>query len=128
MTLAVVRPSWGHSVGGVFRVLLPALSLAAVLLAIAYFNPRAISYFGFNLMLNLAVPVALATIAQMLLITINDLDLSIGAYVGFTGCVVATWLPSQPVLGWAILLASICIYALLAACRSEVASYFVCLG
>ena len=64
-------------------VLLPTFSLLIVLLAINYFNPRAISYFGFNLMLNLAVPVALATMAQLCVITVNDLDLSIGAYVGF---------------------------------------------
>ena len=31
------------------RVLLPALSLAIVLGAIAWLNPRAISYFGFSL-------------------------------------------------------------------------------
>ena len=43
------------------------------------------SYVGLNLMLNLAVPIALATIAQMCVITVNDLDLSIGAYVGFVG-------------------------------------------
>jgi ribose transport system permease protein len=42
---------------------LPALSLAIVLLAIDDFNPRAISYFGFTFMLNLAIPVALATAA-----------------------------------------------------------------
>ena len=36
------------------RALLPALSLALVLLAIAWLNPRAISYLGFTLMLNLA--------------------------------------------------------------------------
>ena len=51
------------------RALLPALSLALVLIAIAWLNPRAISYFGFNLMLNLAIPIALATIAQMFVIT-----------------------------------------------------------
>ena len=55
-------------------------------------NPRAMSYVGFNLMLNLAIPIALATIAQMCVITVNDLDLSIGAYVGFVVCVAATWL------------------------------------
>ncbi|RWQ22529.1 MAG: hypothetical protein EOS19_30660, partial [Mesorhizobium sp.] len=43
------------------RGLLPAMSLVLVLLAIAWLNPRAISYFGFSLMLNLAVPIALAT-------------------------------------------------------------------
>src|SRR6185312_4396575 len=42
------------------RTVLPALSLILILLAIAWLNPRAISYFGFNLMLNLAIPIALA--------------------------------------------------------------------
>jgi len=99
------------SASRLLRTLLPAISLALVLLAIANFNPRAISYFGFTLMLNLAIPVALATIAQLMVITVNDLDLSIGAFVGFTGCVTATWLPNQPLLGCAILIGSIAVYA-----------------
>ena len=70
-----------------------------ILIAIAWLNPRAISYFGFNLMLNLAIPIALATIAQMFVITVNDLDLSIGTFVGFVGCVTATWLREAPLLG-----------------------------
>ena len=74
------------------RAALPALSLALVIAAIAWLNPRAISYFGFTLMLNLAIPIALATIAQMFVIAGNDLDLSIGTFVGFVGCVTATWL------------------------------------
>src|SRR3569623_2069168 len=78
---------------------LPALSLALVLIAIAWLNPRAISYFGFNLMLNLAIPIALATIAQMFVIAGNELDLSIGTFVGFVGCVTATWLHDEPLLG-----------------------------
>ena len=60
--------------------------------AIAWLNPRAISYFGFTLMLNLAIPIALATMAQMFVIAGNDLDLSIGTFVGFVCCVSATWL------------------------------------
>ncbi|MGJ4945325.1 ABC transporter permease [Bradyrhizobium sp. HKCCYLS1011] len=93
------------------RALLPALSLVLVLLAISYLNPRAISYFGFTLMLNLAVPIALATIAQMFVIAGNDLDLSIGAFVGFVGCVTATWLRETPVLGILVLLGCIATYA-----------------
>jgi len=46
------------------RAALPALSLALVIAAIAWLNPRAISYFGFTLMLNLAIPIALATIGS----------------------------------------------------------------
>jgi len=98
-----------------FRSALPALSLIIVLLAIDDFNPRAISYFGFNLMLNLAIPVALATVAQICIITVSDLDLSIGAYVGFIACVTATWLPAAPVLGFAVILGSIAVYGALGA-------------
>src|ERR1700704_6684110 len=85
------------------RALLPALSLVLVLVAIATLNPRAISYFGFTLMLNLAIPIALATIAQMFVIAGNDLDLSIGTFVGFVCCVAATWLRDAPLFGLLVL-------------------------
>jgi ribose transport system permease protein len=97
------------------RSLLPGLSLTLVLAAIAWLNPRAISYFGFTLMLNLAIPIALATIAQMFVIVGNDLDLSIGTFVGFVGCVTATWLHDEPVIGALILLSCVCVYAALGA-------------
>lgn len=97
------------------RALLPAISLTIVVLAIWVLNPRAISYFGFSLMLGLAVPIALATIAQMFVITVNDLDLSIGSYIGFVGCVTATILRSNPLLGIAILLGSVALYAAIGA-------------
>jgi ribose transport system permease protein len=86
-----------------------------VLCAIGWLNPRAISYLGFNLMLNLAIPIALATIAQMFIIAINDLDLSIGFFVSFIGCVSATWLVQDPLLGIAVILGSVAVYALLGA-------------
>ena len=85
------------------RALLPALSLTLILIGIAWLNPRAISYFGFNLMLNLAIPIALATVAQMFVITGNELDLSIGSFVGFVACVTATWLRDAPWIGIAVL-------------------------
>lgn len=99
----------------VLRAVLPALSLILILLAIWHLNPRAISYFGLNLMLNLAIPVALATVGQMFVMAGNDLDLSIGTFVGFVGCITATVLHDNPVLGVAILLGSIVVYSLLGA-------------
>ena len=95
----------------VLRALLPALSLSLVVIAIAWLNPRAISYFGFGLMLNLAIPIALATIGQMFILTVNELDLSIGTFVGFVGCVAATWLREAPLVGVLVLAASIGVYA-----------------
>ncbi|MBV9492477.1 MAG: ABC transporter permease [Verrucomicrobia bacterium] len=97
------------------RAALPGLSLALVMLGIAWHNPRAVSYFGLNLMLNLGIPVALATIAQMFVITVNDLDLSIGTFVSFVGCVSATWLRDAPLLGTAVLLSGVAVYALVGA-------------
>ena len=93
------------------RAALPALSLALVIAAIAWLNPRAISYFGFTLMLNLAIPIALATMAQMFVIAGNDLDLSIGPFVGFVCCVSATWLRDTPLIGAATLIGCIALYA-----------------
>jgi ribose transport system permease protein len=108
-------PGRAPSYARLLRTLLPALSLTLILVAIAYLNPRAISYFGFNLMLNLAIPIALATLGQMFVITINELDLSIGTFVGFVGCVTATWLRETPLFGAAVLLGAIGVYAALGA-------------
>jgi ribose transport system permease protein len=97
------------------RAALPALSLALVIAAIAWLNPRAISYFGFTLMLNLAIPIALVTMAQMFVIACNDLDLSIGAFVGFVTCVSATWLRDEPWLGALTLVGCVALYSALGA-------------
>jgi ribose transport system permease protein len=97
------------------RAALPSLSLALVILGIAWLNPRAMSYLGLNLMLNLGIPTALATVAQMFVITVNDLDLSIGTFVSFVGCVAATWLREAPLLGLAVLLGGVAVYALMGA-------------
>ncbi len=97
------------------RTALPSLSLALVLLGIAWLNPRAMSYLGLNLMLNLGIPTALATVAQMFVITVNDLDLSIGTFVSFVGCVAATWLRDAPLLGITVLLGGVAVYALMGA-------------
>ena len=91
------------------RSVLPAASLMALLAAIFYIQPRTMSYFGLNLMLQYAVPIALATVAQMHIITVNDLDLSIGPFVGLTACIGATLLADTPLLG--ILALGLCIVA-----------------
>lgn len=97
------------------RNALPAVSLVMILLPIFYMQPRTMSYFGLNLLLNLAIPIALATLAQMFILTVNDLDLSIGSYVSLVACIGATWLQQTPLLGVAALLACIVIYGLLGA-------------
>lgn len=95
------------------RLMIPVLSLAVLLVAVFWLQPRAMSYMGLNLLFNLAVPIALATIAQMLVIAVNDLDLSIGTFVSFAACVTAVYMPAAPLTGIAILMAAIAAYALI---------------
>ena len=97
------------------RNALPAVSLIVLLATIFIMQPRAMSYMGMNLMLNLAVPIALATIAQMLIITVNDLDLSLGSFISFVACVAATLLNDHPLLGCLALVGCVAVYALLGA-------------
>jgi ribose transport system permease protein len=59
--------------------------------------------------------VALATVGQMFAMAGNELDLSIGTFVGFAGCVTATLLHDSPAAGAAVLAGCILVYALLGA-------------
>jgi ribose transport system permease protein len=97
------------------RALMPAISLAVILLVIFYLRPNVLSYTGLNLLLRLAVPLALATLAQMFIITVNDLDLSIGAYVGLTAGISATLLQDEPILGIVALIGCVVAYGALGA-------------
>ena len=97
------------------RLIIPAASLAVLLVAVFYMQPRTMSYTGLNLLFNLAVPIALATIAQMLIMSVNDLDLSMGTFVSFCACVTATYLQSSPLIGILIFAAAIAVYAAMGA-------------
>lgn len=99
----------------IYRLMLPVVSLAVLLAATFYLQPRAMSYFGLNLLFNLAVPIALATIAQMMIIMVNDIDLSLGAFVSLVACVTATFVTDAPIQGMLILLMLVLAYAALGA-------------
>jgi ribose transport system permease protein len=95
------------------RLMLPVMAFATLLVAVFVLRPNAMSYNGLHLLFKLGLPIALATLAQMVIMSVNDLDLSMGAFVSFVTCVTATFLVDQPVLGALILLGSIAVYAAL---------------
>ena len=99
----------------VLRALLPMVSLLVVLVAIFYVQPKSASYFGLDLLLRLAVPLALATLAQLFIMTVNDLDLSIGAYISLTAGISATLLVDEPLLGVLALIGCVLAYGLVGA-------------
>jgi ribose transport system permease protein len=92
------------------RAALPVLSLLIVVLPMFYLQPQTFSYFGINTLISLAVPIVLATMAQMCVITVNDLDLSIGSFVSFVACVGASILQQSTVLGIAVLVGCVLVY------------------
>jgi ribose transport system permease protein len=97
------------------RRALPAITLAVLLAAIFIKQPMTMKYFGLTLMLQYAIPIALATLAQMFVIAVNDLDLSIGTFVSLTTVIVGLYLPTEPLLGVALLLLCILAYAAMGA-------------
>ena len=97
------------------RSVMPLVSLVVILGAIFLIQPRTMSAFGLDLLLRLAVPLSLATLAQMFIMTVNDLDLSIGAYVGVTAGIGATILVEQPLLGMLALVGCVAAYGALGA-------------
>ncbi len=101
----------GRRLAGILRMALPAAAFLLLLGTIFVQQPRAMSYLGLNLLLNLGLPVVLATMAQMLVITLGDLDLSIGSFVSLVTCIGSVVLPVRPVLGVALLLAAVGGYA-----------------
>lgn len=114
----------------VLRAALPAVVFALLLGTIFVQQPRTMSYFGVNLLLSLALPVLLASMSQMLLMAIGDLDLSIGSFVSLVTCITAVIVPNNPVLGAACLLGLIVLYGLvgLLVAWRELPSVVVTLG
>nr|WP_230383503.1 ABC transporter permease [Paracoccus shanxieyensis] len=94
---------------------MPVISLAVLICAVFWLQPRAMSYVGLNLLFNLAVPIALATVAQMVIIMVGDIDLSMGAFVSLVACITAAILPVNPAMGALMLLGCVAAYAALGA-------------
>jgi len=108
-------PHWKHELGKrlapALQVGLPAIALVVMLAVIFWIRPAAMSYFGFTLLFKLAVPLMFASLAQMLVIMLGDIDLSIGSFVGFVTCVTALYLDTAPALAIAIYIGSVVVYA-----------------
>lgn len=94
-----------------FKVLLPTFAMILMFAVIFVIQPHTCSYFGLSLLLNLLIPAVFASMAQMLIITVNDIDLGIGPFISMTSCVAATILTSHLFLGFLALLLAIAAYA-----------------
>lgn len=97
------------------RVLLPALALLVMLALIFARQPRAMSYFGLTLLLSFSLPLVFASMAQLCVIAVGDIDLGIGPFISLVNCIAATMLADQPALGWGALALCVLAYAVMGA-------------
>lgn len=91
------------------------IALVIMLVVCFALQPSALSISGLALLLAPSVPLALAAISQMFVMSVGDIDLGNGYFVGFVTAIVAVFLVSNPVLGIALLLGAGLLYAAQAA-------------
>jgi|GEM_PF-1655760 len=96
--------------------LVPLISLLAVVIPITLKNPNVIvTYRGLNILLAMAVPIVIATLAQMMAMSIGEIDFSLGNLISLVTCIVGTILPTRPGLAVLMLVGILVIYMLVGA-------------
>ncbi|AWN14369.1 ABC transporter permease [Salinisphaera sp. LB1] len=83
--------------------------IGLVLLAIlfAYIQPMILSPFGVNMSVNQGTTLALAALAQLLVVLTGGVDLSVGAMVGLTNAIAATYMGTNPAIATAVLIGTL---------------------
>ncbi|SNY91073.1 monosaccharide ABC transporter membrane protein, CUT2 family (TC 3.A.1.2.-) [Cohaesibacter sp. ES.047] len=104
---------------GYLRRVLPGLltlsAMFAILIVCGIIQPRIWSQGGLTLILSPIVALAIASMSQMVMMSIGDIDLSIGFFVGMVTAISATFLRDTPLLGVLALGGSVLAYTLLGA-------------
>ncbi len=94
--------------------LVPLISLLVVFVPIAVMRPQIVSagryYNMLTLLLGLAIPIALATMGQMLAMSIGEIDFSMETLVSLVTCIIGAVMPDNPPLAFAMLAGIVVIY------------------
>ena len=98
-----------------FPSLLTLLALFVILLVCGSMQDGIWSQSGLTLILSPIVALAIAAMGQMVMMSIGDIDLSIGYFVGLVTAIIAAFMQDAPLIGIVGLLAAILAYALLGA-------------
>ena len=90
--------------------IMPFLIAALMLAVIGALNRNAVSLLGLDLLMTAAIPLVLISLAQLFIVGGSEIDLGIGAFAGLISVLSATFLVSDPVLGWLFLLLALAGY------------------
>ena len=94
---------WGSLIGAS----LPFAALIAMYAWCAILQPQALSINGVSLLLSSALPLVLAAMAQMFVITLGDIDLGNGNAVGLTNVIAAQYLTHSPLIAIGLFIVTI---------------------
>jgi ribose transport system ATP-binding protein len=117
---AVAQTRAGNTRRNAFSFM-PFLTAALMLAVIGALNRNAVSLLGLDLLMTAAVPLALISLAQLFIVAGSEIDLGIGAFAGLVSVISATFLVTEPALGWlflALALAGYTAFGLLIQLRS----------
>lgn len=114
-TVILSRPSTGQrlrasAVNG-SPALLALIALIAIFVITATLQPGILSVPGLTLMLMSSVPLVLAAQAQMIIMSVGDIDLSVGYLVGLVTVIAATLFIDTPWLGAILIVGILVVYA-----------------
>ncbi|MDR1533534.1 MAG: ABC transporter permease [Planctomycetota bacterium] len=101
------------------ETLVPAISLLVVLLPIVYKQPNLISpdryYATLTMTLAFGIPIVLASLGQMLAMSIGEIDFAMENLVSLVTCVMGAVMFKDPLLGTAFLIGILAVYMLIGA-------------
>lgn len=97
------------------RILLPLVTMIAMILANAYLNPNIVSYTGFSMLIGSAVPLVFAGLGQMFIVVSGDIDMGNGYSIGLVNVIAAVILTGNPFMGIVSLLLFVAAYAAMGA-------------
>ena len=95
--------------------ILTLIAMIAILIVCGTIQSRIWSQGGMTLIMSPIVALAIAAMAQMVMMSIGDIDLSIGSFVGMVTTIVATFMRETPLLGVAALGGCVLAYAAMGA-------------
>lgn len=81
-------------------LLIPFLAMVGVYFLSCFYTPYVFSVFGVDLLVSGALPLILAAISHMYIIGLSQINMGIGAFMGLINVITATWMVTNPALGW----------------------------
>lgn len=81
------------------RILLPVVTLLAMIIMNTAMNPRFLSYMGLRMLVASAVPLVFAALGQMFIVVAGDIDMGNGYSIALVNVLVAIILTGNPVMG-----------------------------